>query len=1327
MLELELVNQNHSTIKTKTTKRSDTVTPYANANIFSVLSFSWINSLLATGYRKTLDLEDVPQINSVNTVSVSLPILQTKLDLRRPEGEIKVTESTLAIALFLSSWKEIAWTFILAVISTVAQFVGPYLIDYFVQSLNHADFFRSPRGYILALAFCASSFLQGILRQTWFFKLKQVGLRMRSALSMMIYDKVMKLKQGEKGIGDFINLVAVDVRSINSFMVRIHDYWLIFLQTGLGLGLLYMNLGIASFVALAVLVCIMLSNVVFMAWLTRIQQNLRETRGERMNVTTETLKNMRILKLQGWEMRFLSRIFDLRKTETSWLKKNLFGKAIMASVFMVAPTLVALATFGCCILLRVPLDVGKILTALATFRVLQEPIYLLPDALTSLVQMKVSLGKFASFLSLDEINPSLVQEIPSSSSGDGDGDGDAIEISDGNFTWDPTCSSDTNVAIVDTVGSGKLDLPEPTPTLQNINLRVPQGTNVAIVGTVGSGKLDLPEPTPTLQNINLRVPQGTNVAIVGTVGSGKSSLLSSILGEMGKISGQVSLCGTKAYVPQTPWIQSGTIQDNILFGKDMDRDIYDKVIKACCLTEDLKIMSFGDQTVIGERGINLSGGQKQRIQIARAVYHGADIYLFDDPFSALDAHTSSHLYKEVLLGLLKEKTVVYVTHQVEFLSEADLIVFMKDGMIEQTGTYNELEQLIGSQCKAPIGDDSNKAEVSTDVISKQVIEEADKESDSSPSAAQVVKEEEREKGSVGFKVYWKYSTVAYRGALVVLVLLCRIISVTLGVVSYYWLAFAAPSSKAGAKPSVTRSRFITVYAALAIAISISTVVVDMLVATAAYATATILFRKMLESIFRAPMSFFDATPSGRFLSRCSTDQSAVETEVPYSIEDVYSSVLELVGIVVVMAMVAWPVLMIFIPVAFVSILYQRYYMPSARELSRLSGICEAPITQHFVETIGGSTTIRSFNKQESFRVRYMKILDTYSRLDFHNDAALKWLLFRQDALASTTFAFLLIFLVSFGQKINPAIAGLAVSYGLTLSNSLIALIWNLCACGTKMISVERILQYTSIPSEAPLVIPANRPDSSWPSDGEIRIIDLKIRYAPHLPIVLHGLTCTFPARKSIGIVGRTGSGKSTLVQALLRIVEPTSGQIMIDGVDISTIGLHDLRSKVGIIPQEPVMFQGTIRTNLDPLQQYRDDQLWEALDKCQLGDEIRKKEKKLESNVTENGENWSMGQKQLICLGRVLLKKCRVLLLDEATASVDGATDNLIQQRLQENFSDCTIITIAHRMTSVLDGDLVLLLNNGEIEEFDDPNELLENKSSSFAKLVAAWSNLGNQ
>ncbi|XP_028057093.1 ABC transporter C family member 3-like, partial [Camellia sinensis] len=806
---------------------------------------------------------------------------------------------------------------------------------------------------------------------------------------------------------------------------------------------------------------------------------------------------------------------------------------------------------------------------------------------------------------------------------------------------------------------------------------------------------------------------------------GESSLLSCILGEVPKISGTVKLCGTKAYVTQSPWIQSGKIEENILFGEETDRERYEKVLEACSLKKDLEILSFGDQTVIGERGINLSGGQKQRIQIARALYQDADIYLFDDPFSAVDAHTGSHLFKQCLLGLLDSKTVIFVTHQVEFLPAADLILVMKDGRITQPGKYNDIlnsgsdfMELVGAHKEALSALDSTVAESCSEKLTvseedgglgsvqKSVQKEEaghgqnGKPDDTAGQKGQIVQEEEREKGRVGLSIYWKYITTAYGGALVPFVLLAQILFQVLQIGSNYWMAWAMPVLKDMEAP-VGGSTLMIVYVTLAIGSSFCVLARSVHLVTAGYKTATTLFNKMHLCIFRAPMSFFDATPSGRILNRASTDQSAVDLNIPFQVGSFAFSMIQLLGIIAVMSQVAWQVFIIFIPVIATCVWLQQYYIPSARELARLVGVCKAPVIQHFAETISGSTTIRSFDQEPRFKELSVKLIDAHSRPKFYSAAAMEWLCFWLDVLSSITFAFSLVFLISMPTgAIDPSVAGLAVTYGLNLNTLQVSVIWNLCNLENKIISVERIFQYTSIQSESPLVIEENRPDSQWPSHGDVHIKDLQVRYAPHMPLVLRGLTCTFPGGMKTGIVGRTGSGKSTLIQTLFGIVEPAAGQILIDGIVISSIGLHDLRSRLSIIPQDPTMFEGTVRSNLDPLEEHTDEQIWEALDKCQLGDEVRKKEGKLDSAVTENGENWSMGQRQLVCLGRVLLKKSKVLVLDEATASVDTATDNLIQQTLKQHFTDCTVLTIAHRITSVVDSDMVLLLDHGSYKPY---------------------------
>ncbi|XP_050228205.1 ABC transporter C family member 3-like [Mercurialis annua] len=1274
LLEEPLLDENLSS-----SAGGKSISDYSNAGLISLLSFSWMASLIALGNNKPLDLHDVPQLHGGDTAAAAFALFKTKLELDSGVAT-RLTSLNLVKALFLSAWKEILWTGLLTLICTLASYVGPSLIDMFMQCLSGHGEFKS-QGYLLASTFLAAKIIECLTQRQCSFKLQNIGIKIRAVFVAMIYNKSLSLScqaKQDNTSGEMINYMATDAERVIGFCQCLHEPWQVIMQISLAFFILYKHLGLASLAALVATSIVMLINYPLGRLEETLEGKLMESKDKRMKATAEILRNIRILKLQAWEMKFLSKIVELRKTEVEWLLKFVYTTAVGTFVFWCAPSLVSVSTFGSCLLMGIPLDSGKILSALATFKMLQEPLIGLPTTISTIIEAKVSLCRISAFLCLDDLPIDVVEKLPRNSSDT------AIEITNGNFSW------------------------------------------------------DISVPNPTLKDINLKIFQGMRVAVCGTVGCGKSSLLSCILGEVPKISGSVKLCGTKAYVSQTPWIQSGTIEENILFGKEMDRVKYESILEACSLNKDLEILSFGDQTVIGERGINLSGGQKQRIQIARALYEDADIYLFDDPFSALDAHTGSHLFREVLVGLLSSKAIVYVTHQVDFLPTADLILVIKDGRITQAGKYNDIlnsgsdfMELIGAH-KAALSAFDCKQEgeysVNGSINDSDDLKEEDRgdllNSDPDEVAeprGQLVKEEEREKGKVEFQVYWKYLTTAYGGALVPFILLLHMIFQILLISSNYWITWATPTS-IEAKPVVNGSILILVYAALAFGSSFCLLIRSILLETAGLKTATILFNKMHHCIFRAPMSFFDKTPSGRILNRCSTDQSAVDLQIPYQVWAVAFVMINLLGTIAVMSQVAWQVLVVFLPLVSACIWYQSYYISSARELSRLAGICKAPVIQNFSETISGSTIIRSFDQQSRFRQLNMKLTDGFSRPKFYSAGAMQWLGFRLDMFSSVTFALCLFFLISFPDGIDLAIAGLAVTYGLGLNVLQARLIWNICSLENQMISVERVHQFMSIPSEPALVKDESRPNCSWPWNGEIDIANLQIRYAPHLPIVLRGLTCTLQGGKRTGIVGRTGSGKSTLIQSLFRIVEPSAGQIAIDGINISSIGLHDLRSKLSIIPQDPTMFEGTVRSNLDPLESFTDKDIWEVLDKCQLGNEVRKKQKKLDSIVTEDGENWSMGQKQLVCLGRVLLKKTKILVLDEATASIDTVTDNLIQKTIRDHFSDCTVITIAHRITSILDSDMVLLLSQGLIEEYDSPERLLGNKCSSFAKLVAEYS-----
>ncbi|KAK9073075.1 hypothetical protein SSX86_007397 [Deinandra increscens subsp. villosa] len=1269
---------------TKEQLKTKTECPYGKASIFQLVTFSWLNSLFVVGNKKPLDQDEVPNIDNIDSSSFTSECFDEFL---KQDG---TEHPSIYKAVYLFTRKKIAINALFAITSAAASYVGPYLISYLVSFLNEKKTRSLTSGYLLALGFLGAKFVETLTQRQWIFGARQLGLRLRAALISHVYKKGLVLSSRScqsHTSGEIINIMCVDIQRITDFMWYINTFFMLPIQISLAMFILHINLGMGSFVGLAATIILMSGNIP----LTRVQKwyqsKIMESKDARMKSTSEVLRNIKTLKLQAWDTHYLKKLQGFRKVEYHWLWKSLKLNAFGAFIFWGAPAFISVLTFGGCVLMDIPLTAGRVLSALATFRMLQDPIFNLPDLLNVIAQGKVSADRVASYLQEEEIKSDTVEFVPRSLT-----ELD-VEIENGRFSWDPESRE------------------------------------------------------PNLDQIQLQVKRGMKVAICGTVGSGKSSLLSCILGEMPKLSGTVKISGLKAYVPQSAWILTGNIRENILFGNAYDKTRYENTIKACALSKDFELFSTGDQTEIGERGINMSGGQKQRIQIARAVYDDADIYLLDDPFSAVDAHTGTELFQKCLLGMLKEKTVLYVTHQVEFLPAADLILVMQNGRITQSGTFKQLlkenigfEVLVGAHNQAldsvhAVESSSRETEKTStgDQESALITELPQTKQDSdhnlcadmSKNEGKLVHEEEREKGSIGKEVYWSYLTLAKGGLLIPFILLAQSSFQVLQIASNYWMAWACPTDSTEIVNGM--AYILLVYTLLAVGSSLCILVRASLVSIAGLLTSEKLFINMLNSVFSAPMAFFDSTPTGRILNRASTDQSVIDLEMANRIGWCAFSTIQLLGTMAVMSQVAWEVFAILIPVTAVCIWYQRYYIPTARELARLAGIQQAPILHHFAESLTGATTIRAFRQQERFIEKNLCLINNHSRPWFHNVAAIEWLCFRLNQLSNFVFAFSLVLLVTLPDGvIDPSIAGLAVTYGINLNVQQASVIWNICNAENKMISVERVLQYSKLTSEAPLVIEDSQPSNEWPENGTISFTNLQIRYAEHLPSVLKNITCTFPGKKKVGVVGRTGSGKSTLIQAIFRVIEPTQGFITIDGVDICKIGLHDLRSRLSIIPQDPAMFEGTVRGNLDPLNQYPDAEIWEALEKCQLRDIVRGKDGKLESSVVEGGENWSVGQRQLFCLGRVLLKKSSILVLDEATASIDSATDGILQKIITQEFKERTIVTIAHRIHTVIDSDLVLVLSDGKIAEYDTPARLLERENSFFSRLIKEYSMRSN-
>ncbi|KAF8018550.1 hypothetical protein BT93_H3434 [Corymbia citriodora subsp. variegata] len=1242
---------------------------FDNAGFWSQLTFQWLNPLFSTGRKQKLELGHIP------SVSQSERAEQASLLFKESLRKQKFGTRSLLKAVGFALWRSLAINGVLAGVNTLASYMGPLLINSFVNFLSSKrEDSNYHLGLVLVFVFFSSKTIESLTQRQWYFGAQRIAIRIRAGLMALIYMKCQSMKYAGLSNGKIVNLINVDVERMGDFCSYVHGIWLVPVQVFLALVILYRNLGAApTIAALSSTVFVMVSNTPLAKMQERHHSKIMEAKDARMRVTSETLKSMRVLKLHSWELTFLKKILQLREEELSLLKRYLYTCSAVAFLFWASPTLVSVATFGTCILLKVPLSAGTVLSALATFRILQEPIYNLPELISMVTQTKVSINRVQEFLKEEDHKKLLAHLSPKQSDV-------AVEIEASEYAW-------------------------------------------------GSGDGTSRKPTVKISE-KITIMEGYKVAVCGSVGSGKTSLLCSMLGEIPRTAGEaIRVNGTKAYVPQSAWIQTGTVRENILFGRKFNSAFYENVLESCAMKQDIELWSDGDLTAIGERGMNLSGGQKQRIQLARAVYSESDVCFLDDPFSAVDAHTRTHLYKKCLMQMLSRKTVIYSTHQLEFLDAADLILVMKDGCIVQSGKFEDLiadpqgelvKQLSAhrrsvNQVK-PAQEDRTSSIKPCQASEIKIVEENSEEHIKNKNLRKKT-QEESETGRVKWSLYSNFVTCTYKGALVPITLLCHVLFQGLQMASNYWIAWATEDNC-----KVSREKLIGVFILLSGGSSIFILGRAVLLSTIAIKTAQHLFNVMISSVFRAPISFFESTPSSRILDRSSTDQSRVDTDIPYRLAGLVFALIQLLSIIVLMSQVAWQIFVLFLMIIAISMWYQAYYINTARELARMVGIQKAPILHHFSEAVTGAALVRCFNREDDFLRRCLSLIDDYSRIVFHNSSTMEWLSVRINFLFNFGFFVVLIILVSLPRSaVDPSLAGLVATYGLNLNVIQAWVIWNLCNVENKMISVERILQFANILSEAPLVIEDSGPAPQWPCEGKIELQDLSVQYAPSLPVILKEITCTFPGEKKVGIVGRTGSGKSTLIQALFRVVEPSGGRILIDGVDICKIGLQDLRSRMSIIPQEPLLFQGNIRTNLDPLEEHSDQEIWEVLHKCHLAEMVRQDPRLLDAPVAEDGENWSVGQRQLACLARMLLKKRRILVLDEATASIDTATDNQIQKTIREETGNCTIITIAHRIPTIIDNDLVLVLDDGKIVEYDSPKLLLENKFSSFSKLAAEF------
>uniref|UniRef100_A0A8C7K0M5 ATP binding cassette subfamily C member 12 n=1 Tax=Oncorhynchus kisutch TaxID=8019 RepID=A0A8C7K0M5_ONCKI len=1003
--------------------------------------------------------------------------------------------------------------------------------------------------------------------------------------------------------------------------------------------------------------------------------SVTDTRVRTMN---EVLTCIKLIKMYAWETSFEKKITDIRKNEKQLLEMAGYIQSINSSITTIIPTMATILTFVVHTLLGLPLSSSEAFTTIAIFNSMRFSLGLLPfsvkaiaEGLVSLARLKVSL---LSFKTLSIINFILLPYIMK-------------HMCPKHFCYQSLCIVKISSVCLLCVC-----------------------VCVCVCGNL--------------------------LGICGNVGSGKTSLISSILEQMHLQHGSVTADGEFAYVSQQAWIFHGTVQDNILMGEPFNQTRYDKVISACSLIPDLAILPYGDQTEIGERGLNLSGGQKQRISLARAVYSNKDIILLDDPLSAVDAHVGKHIFEECIKKTLKGKSIILVTHQLQYLEFCDEILVLESGKIKESGTHKALMkakgryaqminnfQMENSQVRSPVihlvSEPIDTGKISRYPSLPLVSEPIDTE-----SKDQLVTQEGSQEGSVAWRTYHQYCKAAGGYILLSLIIIIFICLVGTTAFSNWWLSYWLEQgsgvsllykqcNERNISLNPDLSFYQMIYGLVVVAMLVFSFIKGYSFTKVTLHASSKLHDTMFRNILNSPMSFFDTTPTGRMVNRFSKDQDEVDTMLPFNMENFLQFCLMVTYTIVTISAVFPPLLIAITLLGAIFTLILYIFQRSIREMKRMENVSRSPWISLTTSTIQGLTTIHAYNKRE-----FKEMSDNNSNHFLLFNCGTRWLSFWLDFLSASVTLLVSLCQITSCDEVCCLCFVLSVVQLTGMLQYVVRLSTELEA---KFLSVERLQEYIEgCVSEAPRRVKDALIPEGWPHKGAISFKDYTMRYRANTPIVLDGLQLNIQPREKLGIVGRTGSGKSSLGVALFRLVEPAAGTIFIDGVDTSAIGLEDLRSKLSVIPQDPVLFIGTVRYNLDPFNNYSDEDIWSALDKTFMKHTISSLPEKLQSEVVENGENFSVGERQLMCMARALLRNSKIILLDEATASIDSETDSLIQHTIRDAFQDCTMLTIAHRINTVLESDRILVMDAGRVVECDSPEVLMQRPDSQFAALLTA-------
>ncbi|KHN47341.1 ABC transporter C family member 2-like [Glycine soja] len=1248
----------------------DMICPERNANILSKIMFSWMNPIMKLGYQRPLTEKDIWKLDTWERTETLINKFQ-----KCWVEESRKPKPWLLRALNASLGGRFWWGGFCKIGNDISQFLGPLILNQLLQSMQNGD--PSWTGYAYAFSIFVGVVFGVLCEAQYFQNVMRVGYRLRSTLVAAVFRKSLRLTHEARkqfATGKITNLMTTDAEALQQICQSLHTLWSAPFRIVVAMVLLYQQLGVASLLGALMLVLMFPLQTFIISRMQKFSKEGLQRTDKRIGLMNEILAAMDTVKYYAWESSFQSKVQIVRNDELSWFRKASLLGACNAFILNSIPVFVTVITFGVFTLLGGDLTPARAFTSLSLFSVLRFPLFMLPNTITQVVNANVSLKRLEDLLLAEErillSNPPLEPGLP------------AISIKNGYFSWDTKAER------------------------------------------------------ATLSNINLDIPVGCLVAVVGSTGEGKTSLVSAMLGELPPMADStVVLRGTVAYVPQVSWIFNATVRDNVLFGSVFDPTRYERAINVTELQHDLELLPGGDHTEIGERGVNISGGQKQRVSMARAVYSNSDVYIFDDPLSALDAHVARQVFDKCIKGDLREKTRVLVTNQLHFLSQVDRIILVHEGMVKEEGTFEELsnhgplfQKLMENAGKMEEYEEEEKVVTETTdqkpssepVANGSVNDHAKSGSKPKEGKSVLIKQEERETGVVSWNVLLRYKN-ALGGFWVVFVLFaCYVSTETLRISSSTWLShWTDQSATKGYNPAF----YNMIYAALSFGQVLVTLTNSYWLIISSLYAARRLHEAMLSSILRAPMVFFQTNPLGRVINRFAKDLGDIDRNVAPFVNMFLGQVSQLLSTFILIGIVSTMSLWAILPLLVLFYVAYLYYQSTAREVKRLDSISRSPVYAQFGEALNGLSTIRAYKAYDRMADINGKSMDNNIRFTLVNISGNRWLAIRLETLGGLMIWLTATFAVmqngrAENQQEFASTMGLLLSYALNITSLLTGVLRLASLAENSLNAVERIGTYIDLPSEAPSIIDDNRPPPGWPSSGSIRFEDVVLRYRAELPPVLHGLSFTiFPSDK-VGIVGRTGAGKSSMLNALFRIVELERGRILIDDYDVAKFGLADLRKVLGIIPQSPVLFSGTVRFNLDPFNEHNDADLWEALERAHLKDVIRRNSLGLDAEVSEAGENFSVGQRQLLSLSRALLRRSKILVLDEATAAVDVRTDALIQKTIREEFKSCTMLIIAHRLNTIIDCDRILLLDGGKVLEYDTPEELLSNEGSAFSKMV---------